>query len=1812
MSRRRDTLTSFFGRGADTFCTVCVGLKKLFSRRFYVFALFTFLMLAVLLPNIRFRVEAAGTTKYAVNAGGNWNTAATWSTVATKDATRVANTTVPAAGDIVIIDSYSGNVVVNAATASIASLDMTGYTGTLSGTYNITVGYNGSGSTNVKFAGTVSWTGGLYLNPIASGDTINLNCNSKTISKIYVGNTASSSGKVYFLDAVSVTSWVVLTTGELHTDGASDNSAISHTIKEFDSTGTGTRTLNLGHSTITMSQNASVGTVWNCTTSTNMTLLAASSTITLTGAGTTSTVLAAFGSTTLTYGTINITGSGASVITGTGTITFTNLNRTGTAAKTDYLYLSNNFTVSGSFNFSGNSSVNRLLVASSKIETPRTLTVSGATYSSSSNVDFRDISFVSTGNVDLSSITGGSGNCGGNTISGGGTLTFTTGTTWYWNGSGSRNFSDYTYWYSATNGGGSQMTSTRVPLAQDSMIINGDSIDGSTTVTQDLVRIGGVDCSGSAAFTWNWNALGLYVHGSLVLTASSSATTTSSILYLSGRGNYTFTPSGNSMNQFWIYAPNGTYTLGSALTCASYIVTSAGTLTTNGYSVTATTVSYDSATPTVAPVVNLGSSNITLTGTGTLWDQPGRTVNAGTSTIYLSYTGSTATSFSGRSAIFNDISIAPGSNTLTFLTAMTFHNMTMSTTGSKTIIFTNGITYTMTGTSFISGSSSGYVSLIPTGSGNQPVINNTSGGKVVSDYIQVAGINVTPSNTWFPGAHSYANKGLWFDSSSGYVVAPNNATVNQFSGSTAYTVEAWTIATGAGESNNGRIFDKRSAAATGVQVQINATPNINVYADCSSSQNAYASSATISWYRMHHIVGVWTGSQIITYVDGVAGSSVATSGTPVNDSSLAMYIGNRLNDDRTFKGMIVSLRVYRNKGLSQSDVTAAFSAGPKAAQPVSGATSEYLFNEGSGSTLTDDISGVNGTIYTAVWSNTGWEIDTTAPEAPNAATATIGGDEITAGQWTGSADYPSFNFSGASDSGIGLGGYYTYWGTSSDGDPNNYQEHIGNAEAPQSFAPSGTSEDGHYYFRVKAVDIYGNASTTATLFDLKYDHTVPIRPNYITSNPAGYSQTNNFSFSWPAGSDPGGNSEESSGIKWYEYKRATDMAWSHTSSSSDRSVSDLTAYQEGANTFYVRTVDNVDNPSSTYAQVTYYWSGEAPLKPSSLAVTPNSSSSNSFTICWDKPSQDLGESPIVGYRYSINEPPTATNTTYIASTAAHVCVGPDSYATRQGGNVVYVISQNEAGHNSYLPAYYATATFSCNTPAPPAPTSVSLFDSSDKVFSRWMLTIQWTPGANQDSDVFDHYSVERSTDAITYSELAQTTSNTSYIDSNNLSNQTTYYYRIRSVDNAGKTSAYSSVVSAKPSGKYTSPPSIISAPVVSEISATLAKVSWSTDRSSLSYVRYGKADGDFTDSTGAVSAVTNHELTVPGLSGSTTYYFQVQSLDNARDYSPDSAYSDSYSFTTEASPAISNVAVDNITLDSADISWETTTISSSKVKYGEGTSYDKEVEDVSGTQTTKHSGKITSLKDDSVYHFKISATDVVGNELISDDYSFQTLPLPRIESFKIESLPDRPTQTIKVTWDTNVETSSTVKYSAIGVTSEEKSKARLEKGHEIEIENLADNSIYNITITGRDRFGNLAQGDTKSYETPFDTREAKISDIVIETNNVGMGKTEKAQIAVSWKTDEPTSSQVEYGQGIEGDFTQKTIVDSTLTSSHLVIISELAPQTPYHLRVISTDKGGNISQSETQTIVSGDVQKSVFTLILNMLENTFGWMMRGQ
>jgi len=75
-------------------------------------------------------------------------------------------------------------------------------------------------------------------------------------------------------------------------------------------------------------------------------------------------------------------------------------------------------------------------------------------------------------------------------------------------------------------------------------------------------------------------------------------------------------------------------------------------------------------------------------------------------------------------------------------------------------------------------------------------------------------------------------------------------------------------------------------------------------------------------------------------------------------------------------------------------------------------------------------------------------------------------------------------------------------------------------------------------------------------------------------------------------------------------------------------------------------------------------------------------------------------------------------------------------------------------------------------------------------------------------------------------------------------------------------------------------------------------------------------------------------------------------------------------------------------------------------------------------------------------------------------------------------------------------------------------------------------------------------------------------------------------MVIGWYTDEPATSQVEYGT--KPEYGSITPLNESLTNDHSVTLGGLLPVTTYHFRVRSKDAAGNeaISQDKVQVTLA--------------------------
>jgi len=638
--------------------------------------------------------------RYWVSGTGNWSDPTNHWSLASGGAGGVGN--IPDATKHARFDenSFGGAGLVCTVDAAAACLDMdwTGVANTP--TLVFSAGIRSSGS--VIFIAAMTTTGAFDFEMAGAGKTLTTNGLS-----LSCGLSVVACGSITLADDYTSTfTYLTLNSGTLDTNGK------TVTCRDFYGSGTNARTLTLGTSVINCTQ-------WTFTTVTNLTVTANTSTINVTGTG------AFAGGNIVTYNDINLNGTSHTV---SGAFTCVDLTRTGTATKTDSVTFTSGTTVTcTTFAPIGNSATNRVLVQSSKLGTPATITATN--WTGATNVDIMDIT--ATNAVNLSAIAGKSGDCGGNT-----NITFTTGSDFDFTHDANGNWSDSTKWTDGLN--------FRVPLPQDNANVSGTSV-----VTVDMPRIGeDVTFTGTPVVS----AAGLSdmsVYGSFTL-VSGMTFTPSNYTYYRGRGAHTVTCAGQTFNATTTYAVGGTYTQQDAYVWADNwsFYHQYGTWNTNNYAMTGGI--YNSSYGTTRGLV-LGSSTITLntTAAGTKWNiaAGGLTFDAGTSTIVFTNSGVAAQTFGGGGLTYNNVTVQGlGAYALTITGDNTYNIFRVNANQSAKAITATGTTQTVNDFTRNSGTST-----ITITNGTWTKSDATP---IALDYLNVTGSTANAINVWYAGSHS--------------------------------------------------------------------------------------------------------------------------------------------------------------------------------------------------------------------------------------------------------------------------------------------------------------------------------------------------------------------------------------------------------------------------------------------------------------------------------------------------------------------------------------------------------------------------------------------------------------------------------------------------------------------------------------------------------------------------------------------------------------------------------------------------------------------------------------------------------------------------------------------------------------------------------------------------------------------------------------------------------------------------------------------------------------------------------------------------
>ena len=861
-----------------------------------------------------------------------------------------------------------------------------------------------------------------------------------------------------------------------------------------------------------------------------------------------------------------------------------------------------------------------------------------------------------------------------------------------------------------------------------------------------------------------------------------------------------------------------------------------------------------------------------------------------------------------------------------------------------------------------------------------------------------------------------------------------------------------------------------------------------------------------------------------------------------------------------------------------------------------------------------------------------WDTDPPDTNASNLSMKkSAGGSSVTSGGWTnGSSPYFEWDAGADNSGGSGIKGYCLYLGQDNTANPITTKGLLGtspvNTEGACQFAVSTanvdlatsgyiqtalTSSNTPYYLNIKALDNAGNVfASSSAQFSFRFDNTPPANPAFISA-PSQFVASKNVTLTWPtSGGDAA--SDANSGLDGLQYKIAN-TSWYGDSHSGSQDNTDLLANDgsyttvsspdypnlvEGNNIVHFRTWDQAGNVSATSVTTVIKLNTSSPSSPQNLTASPASNTTNSFAFSWAAPSSFQGSASNLTYCYSVNTLPSNTSCTFTTAGVTNLPAG--AYATQPGANTLYLVAKDEAGNINYATA--ASETFTANTAAPGIPLNIDIADVSIKTSSTWRLALSWNEPTDTGAGIAS-YRIERSTNGTNFSQVA-TTSGTSHVDGS-LSSQK-YYYRIKACDSANNCGANSAVVADTPTGKFTEPANITSQPVVIDVTSKKAKVKWSTDRTSDSKVSIGTKSGTYDPfQVSSDAQVTDHSVALNNLTAGTTYFAKVSWTDE----DGNTGVSSEFSFKTQPAPSTQDISVLDVDLSSAKIRFTSVSAEKVVVQYGLSSGFGGFKEIATSLKTSTYEIELVGLEDGSKYIYRLNTFDADGNEYQgSTTLNFTTPARPRISNLAFQPVSGEPTSTQQVTWTTNVPTTSLVRFAPKDGVQKELSDSTLVTEHKVILRDLLDDTEYTLTAESRDAGGNLAVSDAQKLKTALDTRSPKVSNVKVETVIRGTGAEASGQIVVSWKTDEPATSQVAYGEGSGlTKFNNRTSEGATLATEHIVIISDLPTSRVFSVQPLSTDRSRNSGQGVTKSAIIGKASDSVITIVLNSLKGIFGF-----
>ncbi len=469
------------------------------------------------------------------------------------------------------------------------------------------------------------------------------------------------------------------------------------------------------------------------------------------------------------------------------------------------------------------------------------------------------------------------------------------------------------------------------------------------------------------------------------------------------------------------------------------------------------------------------------------------------------------------------------------------------------------------------------------------------------------------------------------------------------------------------------------------------------------------------------------------------------------------------------------------------------------------------------------------------------------------------------------------------------------------------------------------------------------------------------------------------------------------------------------------------------------------------------------------------------------------------------------------------------------------------------------------------------------------LTLSWNASAGATSYQLQvSASSSFSTTIVDQSGIATT----SYAVSG-LNNNTVYYWRVNAT-NASGTSAYSVAWSFTTLGLASPSPPTLSSPSNGATGASITPtLSWNASTGAASYQLQVSTSSSFATTVVNQSGITATSYAVSGLTNNTVYYWRV----NATNAGGTSAYSSSWSFTTivaaPSAPTLSSPSngATGVSITPT-LSWNASTGATSyQLQVSTSSSFTTTVVNQSGITATSYA--VSGLTNNTVYYWRVNATNAGGTSAYSSAWSFTT----------IVAAPSAPTLSSPSNGATGVSITPTLSWNASAGATSYQLQVSTSSSFTITVVNqngitatsyavsgLTDGTVYYWRVNATNAGGTSAYSDTWSFTTAAAVNPPATPTLVSPGNGTTGISTSPT---MSWNVSIGAASY-QLQVSINPNFST-TVVSQTGITGTSFGVSGLVNNTTYYWRVNATNAAGTSLYSDVWSFTTTEIPQAPLT-----------------